>query len=172
MITIVLANLAGDHIMLYERGYSLIYKFLNTVTVPGKRRSVRSGIDAMAKFADDMANRSLLLVYSMPPLEEPSALHWELRSLTVDGGKVVDGALHFALDTVEPCCGTPTGETTEPALLRAETAALQNHVVAVPVDVDRDATEDTTEGTNPVSSIDRSARETVLRNTIGCNITQ
>lgn len=158
--SIVVANLAGENVMFYEHGYSLIYRFLNIVTTPMLRQSVRGGIDAMTKFADDTGNRSLLLVYSMPPLEDPSGMHWELRSVTVDSGKVLDGARHFARNALEPCYGTPTGESTEPALLKAETIALQNHVMAVPVDVEDDATSDS------VSNLDGSTRETVLRNTI------
>jgi hypothetical protein len=161
--SIVVANLAGDHVMLYETsGYSLIRQFLTVVTVPGKRQLVSGGVDSMAQFADGMVNRCLLLVYSMPPLEDPSAMHWELRSVTVDGGKVLDGARHFARNALEPCFATPTGETTEPALLRAETAALQNNVVAESVDMELDAAEEAC----PLNGVEKSAWEIVYRNTI------
>lgn len=162
--TIVVANIAGDHIMLYDNNnsYSLLYQFLNVITPPGQRHCVRSGIDVMIAFASEKTNRTLLFVYCMPPLEEPCHMHWELRSVTSDGDKVLDGARHFARNATEPCCGTSTGETTEPTLLRAETAALQNHVVAVSVDVGSEATADT----SGAAGVDGSTRETVLRNTI------
>jgi hypothetical protein len=158
------ANLAGDNVMLYESGYSLLYQVLNVVTAPEQRQCVRRGVDAMVAFADEKENRSLLLVYSMPPMEEPVSMHWELRSVTVENGEVLDGARHFSRSSLQPCFGTPTSkETSEPTLLRAEVHALQNHIVAVSVDVGADATAET-------SSVDTNARETVLRNTISAMV--
>jgi hypothetical protein len=160
--SIVVANIAGEHIMLYEDGYSLIYQFINMVTAPAQRKSVRVGIDSMTKFADDMMKSGLLLVYSMPPLEDFSTMHWELRSVTVNGENVLDGARHFYRNSLEPCFGSPTGYTTEPEILRAETVALQNHCTAVLVDVRETPTTDT----SCASVQNTSTRETVLRNTI------
>jgi hypothetical protein len=160
--TILVANIAGDVVMLYESGYSLLYRIMNVITPPGQRQGVSLGIDTMSAFTTEKSNRTLLFVYCMPPLEEPSAMHWELRSITLDGDKILDGARHFARNFAEPCCGTSTGDTTEPTLLRAETAALKNHVMAVSVDVGSEGTADTSGAVHT----DSSSRETVLRNTI------
>jgi hypothetical protein len=162
--TIIIANIVGETVMFYEHGHTLLYKFLDIVTPQHKRQEVLTGVDQMTTFVKEKTNCLLLMVYSMPPLENASSMHWEIRTVTVENSKVLDGARHFALNTPHPCCANPTADTSEPTLQKAETTALKNHVVAVPVN--------NTEFQQCVSmqedkcTSDKSKKQDILRNTI------
>ena len=160
---IVVANLAGEWVLLYEDGYDLIGQMLNVVTAHAQRSVVRAGVETMINFVKSDSSRLLLLCYCLPAMEDASSMHWELRSVTASDTKVVDGARHFAKNQAEPSCGTPTNAPAEPAIVRAELHALQNHVVAIRVD---QGSEPTAETNSTPSGSDTANKELVLRNTI------
>lgn len=151
--------------MFYEHGHELLYKFLGIVTPQHKRDEVLTGVDKMTTFVKEKQNCILLMVYSMPPLENASSMHWEIRSVTVENSNVLDGARHFALNTPYPCCANPTADTSEPTLQKAETNALKNHVIAVPVN-DKTEFQQCASTQEDTCSLDKSKKQDILRNTI------
>lgn len=163
--TIMLANLAGDHVMIYDHGFEMVAKLIDTLTPAENQMQAKEAIETMVTFAKGESRRSLLFIYCMPPLEEPSAMYWELRSLTVLDDDVLDGARHFDINATSVRHASSTPRDERDSIQNAETRALKDNIVAVEYEHITDAeTDETVRHFTP--QVADGALVTVLRSTI------